>query len=181
MCQLLRQHCNDCNSIAFQALTECKAGQLEDYRCKAGAVRFKDQRILNCPPCYRKWRDRRILDLWQTENALERQQRQLFMSNQPYRVARHRDKARREQELYYSRSFIARALRYTRQQINALERQYMGNEGEGRLNRHNLGMGGRVVIRNFRYRIVEDDGHAWIDRCWRGDSVVNMAVPDNPY
>ena len=92
------------------------------------------------------------------------------MSNQPHRLDQHREKARRAQELCFARVEIADALRWTRQQINGLEQQYMGDKGKGRMRRHDLNSSfPYYVVVFFRYRLEEDGGHDFLYRGWGDD------------
>ena len=121
------------------------------------------------------WRVQRIRDLWGVEDALEQQQHKLYMPFQPYRVDRHHDKARRAQELYFARGEIENALKYVRQQINAFEWQYMGDTGEGRLNRHYRYFGDPDILLGWRYRIFENGRKTLLDR-FQGGSVYQIAT-----
>ena len=172
MCKKVMIYCDECGKILKEDLTKCEAGLGEGDTCNAGSIRIEDHMIRNCKYCYRKWRIQKIQNLWDTEKALEWAQRKLFESNQPHRVNQHRDKARRARELYYSRLDVANALRYTRRQINAFERQYMGDIDTRRLGRQDLNFTDPDFSRNFRYRIEEEgDGRFYIDRFWTGPSV----------
>ena len=175
MCKKVMIYCDECGKILKEDLTKCEAGLGEGDTCNAGSIRIEDHMIRNCKYCYRKWRIQKIQNLWDTEKALEWAQHKLFESNQPHRVNQHRDKARRARELYYSRLDVANALRYTRRQINAFERQYMGDSGARWVGRQDLSFTDSVITWNFRYRIEEeDDGRTYIDRFWIGPSFVGI-------
>ena len=172
-------YCDECGSFLREFLTKCEAGVGEGDSCNAGSIRVKDQIIRNCRYCYRKWRIQKIQGLWETENALVWEQRKFFESNQPHRVNQHRDKARRARELYHARLDVANALQYIRRQINAFERQYMGDTGAKKLGRHALNSADLDpdVSWDFRYRIEEEeDGRTYIDRCWNSSSVGTKPV-----